>query len=204
MATENPSLRLGDLLTSAGLLKPTDLREAMMIARQQQLPVGRVLIMNGYLSEAQLQSAVQAQSMVKDGVIDLETAISALDLVANEHITLDESLVRMGWTMSNQTITNKLGEFLVEAELVAPADIHYALEQCREIGLPLGRVLVVTGYLTEEMLTNSLNAQVLVRDGRLTREQAVHGLRAALSKDKFLWKNRYIKVEWCIRQQPPE
>ena len=182
MATENPSLKLGDLLTSAGLLKPTDLREAMMIARQQQLPVGRVLIMNGYLSEAQLQSAVQAQSMVKDSIIDLDTAVQALDLVATEHITLDESLIRMGWTMNTQTITNKLGEFLVEAELVAPADIHYALEQCREIGLPLGRVLVVTGYLTEEMLTNSLNAQVLVRDGRLSREQAVHGLRAALER----------------------
>ncbi|MDR3614603.1 MAG: hypothetical protein P4L53_13670 [Candidatus Obscuribacterales bacterium] len=182
MATENPSLRLGDLLTSAGLLKPTDLREAMMIARQQQLPVGRVLIMNGYLSEGQLQSAVQAQSMVKDSIIDLDTAVEALDLVATEHITLDESLIRMGWTMNTQVITNKLGEFLVEAELVAPADIHYALEQCREIGLPLGRVLVVTGYLTEEMLTNSLNAQVLVRDGRLSREQAVHGLRAALER----------------------
>jgi hypothetical protein len=182
MATENPSLRLGDLLTSAGLLKPTDLREAMMIARQQQLPVGRVLIMNGYLSEGQLQSAVQAQSMVKDSIIDLDTAVEALDLVATEHITLDESLIRMGWTINTQVITNKLGEFLVEAELVAPADIHYALEQCREIGLPLGRVLVVTGYLTEEMLTNSLNAQVLVRDGRLSREQAVHGLRAALER----------------------
>jgi hypothetical protein len=182
MANENPGLRLGDLLTNAGLLKPADLREAMLIARQQQLPVGRVLIMSGYLSEGQLQSAVQAQSMVKDGLIDFEGAIQALNYVATDHVPLEEALNRMGWSQNSAQITNKLGEFLVEAGLVAAPDVQYALGQCQEIGLPLGRVLVVTGYLTEEMLTNALNAQVLVRDRKITRDQARQGLRAALER----------------------
>ena len=182
MATENPGLRLGDLLTNAGLLKPADLREAMMIARQQQLPVGRVLIMSGYLSEGQLQSAVQAQSMVKDGLIDFEGAIQALNYVATDHIPLDDALNKMGWSANAAQITNKLGEFLVDAGLVSAPDVQYALGRCQEIGLPLGRVLVVTGYLTEEMLTNALNAQVLVRDRKITREQANQGLRAALER----------------------
>ncbi len=182
MANETPGLRLGDLLSSAGLLKPADLREAMLIAKQQQLPVGRVLIMSGYLSEAQLQSAVQAQSMVKDGNLVFETAIKALKIVGTERVNLETALTRLGWTPTSVVITNKLGEFLAEAGLVAIADLQYALGQCQEIGLPLGRVLVVTGYLSEEMLTHTLNAQVLVRDGKISREQAITGLRAALER----------------------
>ncbi len=57
-------VRLGDLLTGAGLLQASDLREAMLISKQQGLPVGRVLIMSGYLTEQHLQAAVQAQSLL--------------------------------------------------------------------------------------------------------------------------------------------
>src|SRR5271156_3118825 len=87
MTSEISGVRLGDLLTGAGLLKPADLREAMLIAKQQGLPVGRVLIMSAYLTEHQLQAAVRAQSMLKDGLIDQEMVLKALTLVGAEDLS---------------------------------------------------------------------------------------------------------------------
>ncbi len=192
MTSESTGVRLGDLLTGAGLLKPADLREAMLIAKQQGLPVGRVLIMSAYLTEHQLQAAVRAQSMLKDGLIDQETVLKALTLVGAEDLSLDEALKTLHWFQQEDVVTNKLGELLLEAEVVTKEQLQSSLAQCETIGLPLGRVLVVTSIITEPMLAAALNAQVLVRDKKITREQALTGLKSS--------KDRQIPIEHALAE----
>ncbi len=173
-------VRLGDLLTGAGLLKAEDLRQAMIIAKTQSLPVGRVLIMSGFIIEPHLQAAVQAQSMLKDGLIDLETALGSLRVISRDNVQLDQALSKMGWAQPVNQVTNKLGELLFEAGIVTRAQLEQALVQGESSGLPLGRVLVINGMLSEQLLSSTLNAQILVRDKRVTREQAISSLKAAL------------------------
>ena len=179
MSTENQGVRLGDLLTTAGLLRVEALREAMHTAKQQQMPVGRILITSGYLTENQLQAAVQAQSLLKDGLVEMPVVIKALGILANEQGNLEQALAKCGWKRQSGTVSNKLGELLLEAALVSDAAFSHALAQCQNIGLPLGRMLVLTGALSEQMLSSTLNAQVLLRDKKITRDQAVKGLKAA-------------------------
>ncbi len=185
-------VRLGDLLTGAGLLQASDLREAMMISKQQGLPVGRVLIMSGYLTEQHLQAAVQAQSLLKDGLIDFDLVIKALTMVGSEEITLEEAFKRLKWNQQSDAVTNKLGELLLAADIVPVDALNAALLQCQSIGLPLGRVLIGNGNLTEQMLAATLNAQVFIRDKKLTREQAIQGLRSA--------KERQIPIEQYLAE----
>ena len=175
-------VRLGDLLTGAGLLKAEDLRQGMLIAKTQALPVGRVLIMSGFIIEPHLQAAVQAQSMLKDGLIDLETALGSLRVISRDGLSLDQALSKMGWAQPVNQVTNKLGELLIEAGLVSRAQLDAALVQGESTGLPLGRVLVTNGWLSEQLLSSALNAQILVRDRRVSREQAISSLRAALER----------------------
>jgi hypothetical protein len=179
MVTENPGARLGDLLTNAGLLKIEALREAMLTAKQQGMPVGRILITSGFLTENQLQAAVQAQSMLKDGLVDMYVVVKALSIIASEQTSLDNALARVGWRKQSDAVSNKLGELLLEAGVISQADLDHALSQCQSIGLPLGRMLVLTGCLSEQMLTNALNAQVFLRDKKISRQQALTGLKAA-------------------------
>ena len=186
------AVKLGDLLTGAGLLKPDDLRQAMMIAKSQGLPVGRVLIMSGYMQESHLQGAVQAQSMLKDGLIDLETALGGLRVISKSDISLDEALSKMGYAQPSNQITNKLGEILLESGLVDKQQLDAALAHGQTSGLPLGRVLVVTGAVTEQLLASALNAQILIRDKRVTREQAIQSLRAA--------KDRQVPIEQALAE----
>lgn len=170
-------VRLGDLLTSAGLLKAEELRQAMLIAKSQGLPVGRVIIMSGFMSEPHLQAAVQCQSLLKDGIFNTETAVTALRTLARENCSLDEALVKLGIQQGGQT--NKLGELLIEAGLVTKEQLESSLLHGKTSGLPLGRVLVVTGIISEQLLASALNAQILIRDKRVEREQAISSLRAA-------------------------
>lgn len=188
----NEGVRLGDLLTQAGMLKPEELREAMQIAKHQSLPVGRVLIMSGYVSDAQLRSAVQAQSLLKDGLIELALVVQALTIVGKEEITLDQALERIGFVPPTSQTTNKLGELLMEAGLVARETLDQALEQASQAGLPLGRILLHTGSVVEPLLSIALNAQILVRDKKISREQAVHGLKAA--------RERQISLEQSLAE----
>lgn len=181
-AQQASPVRLGDLLTGAGLLKAEDLRQAMLVAKTQSLPVGRVLIMSGYIIEPHLQAAVQAQSMLKDGLIDLETALGSLRVISRDGLTIDQALSKMGWAQPVNQVTNKLGELLIEAGLVSRAQLDAALVQGESTKLPLGRVLVTNGWLSEQLLSSALNAQILVRDRRVTREQAISSLRAALER----------------------
>jgi hypothetical protein len=181
-AQQASPVRLGDLLTGAGLLKAEDLRQGMLIAKTQALPVGRVLIMSGFIIEPHLQAAVQAQSMLKDGLIDLETALGSLRVISRDGLSLDQALSKMGWAQPVNQVTNKLGELLIEAGLVSRAQLDAALVQGESTGLPLGRVLVTNGWLSEQLLSSALNAQILVRDRRVSREQAISSLRAALER----------------------
>ncbi|MBS1994948.1 MAG: hypothetical protein JSS86_01500 [Cyanobacteria bacterium SZAS LIN-2] len=191
-AASGATVKLGDLLTGAGLLKPEDLRQAMMIAKTQGLPVGRVLIMSGYMQEAHLQGAVQAQSMLKDGLIDLETALGGLRVISKSAVSLDEALSKMGYAQPTNQVTNKLGELLLESGLVDKQQLDAALAHGQTSGLPLGRVLVVTGAVSEQLLSSALNAQILIRDRRVTREQAISSLRSA--------KERQVPIEETLAE----
>jgi len=191
-AASGATVKLGDLLTGAGLLKPDDLRQAMMIAKTQGLPVGRVLIMSGYMQEAHLQGAVQAQSMLKDGLIDLETALGGLRVISKSDVSLDEALSKMGYAQPSNQVTNKLGELLLESGLVDKQQLEAALAHGQTSGLPLGRVLVVTGAVSEQLLSSALNAQILIRDKRVTRDQAIQSLRSA--------KERQVPIEETLAE----
>ncbi|MBX9693174.1 MAG: hypothetical protein K2Z81_12370, partial [Cyanobacteria bacterium] len=192
MTSGPQQIKLGDLLTRAGLLTGDELREGMLIAQQQALPVGRVLIMAQFITENSLQAAVQAQSLLKDGQVALEMAIDALKLTDTEQITLETALCKVGWSDKSAATTNKLGELLVESEMLTAEELESGLAQCTMSGLPLGRVLVSMGLMNEQLLSSALNAQILVRDEKISRQQAIQGLKAS--------KERQISIEESLKE----
>ncbi|MBS2001334.1 MAG: hypothetical protein U0103_26255 [Candidatus Obscuribacterales bacterium] len=179
MEPESKPIRLGELLTRVGLLRSHELTEAIQIAGETGLPIGRVLIMSGYLTDQELQAAVQAQSFIKDKVIDMDLAVNALQKVSQDDLTFEQALRQLGFTVKPSHQTAKLGELVIGAELVTQAQLNEALRTSQETGLPLGRVLVLTQALNDEMLSAALTAQVLVRDGKISRDQAIQGLKSA-------------------------
>jgi hypothetical protein len=176
--TDATLVPIGELLTRAGVLTERSLNDALAKARERSLPLGKVLIMLGYIKAKDLRAAVEAQSLINDGMLSLELATTAITMVSRHNYKFPEALGRLGWKKQRVGSTNRIGELLVEAEAVTWDQLDEALNTSTETGLPVGRVLVFRKYLSSEVLLACLTAQKLIREGVISREQAIQGLRA--------------------------
>ncbi len=184
---EKSDLRLGKVLIDIGMITEQDLDYALKLAREVGLPVGRVLVMSAFVSEANLQSAVQIQSLLKDALLEREDARKVSAILLRSNLTLEQALEQIGWVKPGDLSSNKLGELLIDAGYVNGEQLQDALVKSRSSGVPFGRLLVLNMVLPESLLSSALNAQILIRDGKVTKEQAIQGLKAA--------KDRQVAVE---------
>jgi hypothetical protein len=192
-ATEGHALRIGEILVDAGIIANDDLNESITLSRANGLPVGRVLVMSGKLSEAMFRSAVLVQSLVRDALLPYKLAVHGLSMAKRDEMNVETVLAELGFEQSADAPTNKLGELLVASEILSLELLDTAMRSSESTGLPLGRVLTALGLMSDELITTGLAAQVLVRDERLTRGEAIEGLIAA--------RLRRQSVENMLKQQ---
>ncbi|MBK9141779.1 MAG: hypothetical protein IPM23_04735 [Candidatus Melainabacteria bacterium] len=191
---ERPSkaIKLGELLIRSGILTSQQLLEAIELAKETSMPIGKMLVMCGTVSEEVLLTSVQLQSMHRDNQIDIDGAVSLLTMVFQTGITLDEAMVRTGRKINPKQPTIKLGEILFEAGFIGHDELDRFLQDSKEAGLPLGRIILLYGSISREMLSAALTAQVLVRDGKVSREQAIKALKTT--------RRRRINLEESLKE----
>lgn len=183
---EKAGARLGSILMLAELVNEGQMAQAMEIASALSLPLGKALVMLGILSSSQLVAAIELQSLLRDRLVDVPTVKAALKLVKEENLSVGAALAQSGWTPKDDGIFTKLGELLLEAKIISNGQLKEALGIASKTHMPLGRVLIINNMLTHSVLWSALNAQVLVRDKRIDRKQAVSGLKAAHERQKTL------------------
>ncbi len=169
---------IGDLLRGAGLVKVSDMTNAVQVAGKTGLPVGRVLVMLGLVTSEVVQAALNAQSMIREHIITLEAGRKALCVVSANRVTIEKALEIVGGGISTPEPTNKLGNLLQVSNLVTPEQLMDALNTSQHLGLPLGRILVLKGILSDEQVESALDLQALLRDGRINRLEALEALRS--------------------------
>lgn len=177
MGNSKRSLKLGELLTRAQILTSDQLLEAIEMAKQTGMPIGRMLVMSGAISEEVLLSAVQIQSKYRDGLIDFDKALTTITQINKGETTVDEALAETTEVRVKAKPTIRLGELLYEAGFIGHDEREKFLQDSQESGLPLGRIVLLYGNISKEMLSAVLTAQVLVRDDKVTREQAIKALK---------------------------
>lgn len=163
---------IGDLLVRAGVITAKQLDEAIRLAGNKHVQVGQMLVMARHLTQHSLQAAVDAQSAVRDRTIDMNTAVKALKSACRNGQTFSDALHADQYG-AKEVATNKLGELLLEAGLITRDQFAKAFQRSLSTGLPLGRMLVLNGALSDPMLTTSLEIQVRVRDEMMSRDEAV-------------------------------
>jgi len=75
--------------------------------------------------------------------------------------------------------SNRLGDLLLSAGIIDANALFLALENGMVTGLPLGLVLVGMGLINHDLLNNALTAQRLIRADVISRDKALHALKAA-------------------------
>jgi len=170
---------IGELLRRAKLVTVEDLANAMKVSGNSGLPIGRVLVMLDIIRNDTLKAAILAQSLVRDRLLTLETAVRAVEVAASRRLSLTDSLEYLGCLDDVSENTNKLGDLLVRANLVTHKQVEDALHTSQHLGLPLGRILVLKNFLPSTVVQAALTMQQYVRDAIVDRDEAVEILRSA-------------------------
>lgn len=170
------TIRVGDLLTRAGVLRKQDLNEACLIAEDTGQMIGKVLIMSGFITKEDLQAAVEAQALVRDGHLELELAFMALSAASRSKITLDQALDQLGWQPQATMPSARLGELLLSSGIISIEELTLALKEVHDSITPLGGVLINMGLIDNNILREALQVQTDVRTGKRTKPDGINAL----------------------------
>lgn len=176
-------VRIGDLLADAGLVSMEVIQRALGTFEEHGLPVGKMLVNSGFITEGQLKSALEIQNVINNGQLPRDVGTSVLTLCFAEKIPLAESFEKAGIVQPQDHLSNKLGQILLDSGVVTAAALDQALEVNHKIGLPLGHILCYRGLLSQQLLETSLLGQQLVRRASISREQCLKAIAQAYSRE---------------------
>jgi hypothetical protein len=176
---EPTTIRIGEILERAGLVTPGDLSEAVSVSKRLAMPIGRILIMSGCVTEGLLKAALDAQTMLRERLISVDTAIETLVKVAEEKISFQQALERTDPQHLAGSTTSKLGEILIEFGLLDETLLRQATVRSLETGMPLGTTLVTMNLLSPALLPAVLRASDQIRSGEVEREVAIAEFRSS-------------------------
>ncbi len=167
--TEN---RLGELLVASGIASRPHVDQAMQASSETGLPLGMVLMNNGKVQRAALNSALAAQKLVRDGAIDRDKAIYALKLARLRAIPLEQSLrenVEFQGAMGEAFGT---GELFLMAGVVSESQLMTAKEIEVTEEIPIEEVFVSLGYASAPCAKAAKYILSMVGQGMLFEDQA--------------------------------
>jgi hypothetical protein len=198
-APTSKTILIGDLLVRSEMTSPRDMADAVPISLKSNLPIGRVLIAAGALTPGHLQQALVAQSLVRDSLLSADLAVQALRIVVRESFDLEQALNIVGWHPDSFTSENRLGQLLLLAGCITQAQLDECLRIFYSAGLPLARVLVLKGVISNLVAYVALTSQQMLRENKLSREQAIQSVQAAKASRGII-ESDYI--DGYLRLQP--
>lgn len=80
------------ILVKAGLLSQSQVDEAVKESGTRQRLIGKTMVARGWLTKEQLQAALEAQSLVRDGAVDVFRALKALGISCNFKKSFEDAL----------------------------------------------------------------------------------------------------------------
>lgn len=91
-------LKIGELLTCAGLLEPTELEIACdMHKAMPEVQFGRFLVKQGFIQEHQLEAVLMGQKLLRRGCITVAQYQAAMDELESSGVSIAETVVERGY-----------------------------------------------------------------------------------------------------------
>ena len=177
------AIKIGELLVRAGILTGIDLSEAEKLSKHMGLQFGRVLIMSGCLAERDLESALEAQAMIRDGMVEVDLACQALGISSREDVTLEEALEALNVVPKFGTATLELAELLADAAIISGEVLGETLQESLHTNASLGELLVQKKAMSPSLLPILNSMLELIRAGQLVQTEAVEEIR----KTYYTW-----------------
>jgi len=183
MATAHLNGSYGNALEAVALpVAVPPRRQAATLPSRTRL-LGELLVQEGLVTETQLTAALRAQEARPDGtpvgqLLVEQGAVSPADLEA---------------VLQRYHKKYRLGDILVETNVISETQLQLGVDHHRRTGLRLGDALLQLGFVNEEMLKLALCTQLDVAFVDLDRFSIDRGLAALLPK-AFAQQHRILPV----------
>lgn len=187
-------IKVGELLVLTGVVSSGDITEAIQVSKRLQMPIGRVLTMSGCVSEEILQATLECQPLVREGLVPVDSAISALKEVYEKGTSLEQALETVDCHLTHGSGGSaNLADLLVDSNIVSQQQMDQALRVSFESGMPLGSALVLQGALSAAFFPSILSVQEQLKDSQVSRDEATEALKSAF----LVW----LKAEESLRNE---
>jgi hypothetical protein len=167
------SLRLGEILVEAGVVKTELVNQSLAIAKNTKMPIGRVLISHGHLSDLVIQNAIEAQQAIRDGRFTREYATKLIKTAHGNNITIQEADALIAWEKAFRTSFSELGKFLMAAGIISEDFLWTAHTESKRAGAPIGAWLAESETISANFMAEALKIMVLSRENRLSKPEAI-------------------------------
>lgn len=185
--------RLGEILVAFGLISSVELEQGLRLSSLTGLPLGKTLIYLECIHDQLLHDLIQAQSMLREKIISVEEARSALNIVRVSNCKFQDALLSMG--IQNLPTSSRLGELLSFAEKINDKHLKIGLSIADNSGLPLGQVLVMLDVISPGCLRVSLSLQRQLRAGEIEMSTAKDKLKSIRVADETVSNLPALNVE---------
>ncbi len=184
----------GTLVLSTGIISPQQLEEAKKTSKNLNVPLERSLVMLDMMSGFLLGLVQEANELVTNGTVSLDLAVRALRLARQHNMKLKDAIGVLGQVHKKtgrvQTITTPVTELLLASNMITMEQIGRAVSQAQDSGMQTGRILVLNRDVSSWMMTAVLNALLMVRDGKIEKDQAKEAISTV--------GNRRVSIEQAL------
>ncbi len=177
--TLKSSSRLGTLLVEAEIINQTQLDDTQEMSYETGIPLGRMLCLNGIISEQRLALALELQRKLRDSEISKEEAVDILANRKAKNAATDHPkfvVEKMDGGERKALKKVKLGEMLLLSGLITELDVMNALEHSLTQSKPMGEVLAEHGLVPQSLIELAAELQEAVNAGDLPLAAAADSL----------------------------
>ncbi len=173
--TDHPDLTLDELLLELQLISAQQLNEFSQLSKKTGLALGKTLILSHVISDKDLEKLLKLQLIYRTCKIPRQLVFDAYRCAVSEGLTIEEGLAKAG--VFAQIISfSRLGLLLVDANLITKNQLDEAQALANETRFPLGKTLTMHGAITQEQLSLALDLQRLMRERKITKDEALKQL----------------------------
>lgn len=122
-----------------------------MLMQRKRMKIGEILLSQGYIDEEQLSAALEEQK---------RTGVSLGAVLVNMQAISEEDLTAVLGTQIALSQRKRIGELLMDQNLIDEEKLNQALDEQKRTGWKLGQCLLHMHLVEEEKLTEVLAAQM--------------------------------------------
>ncbi len=164
--------KLADLLSASGLVEQKELEGSITVSKFMNLPLESILLKEGRIEKDLLKVVVRLSELLESGSLSNVIALMAIHDICNGLCDPYDTLNALD-SFSNSARIGRLGEILVDANLVSVIAMGGAISRCKRSGKMLGTTLVELDLVSSPVLNLALKIQEKIRVKAMDYKKAV-------------------------------